>query len=159
MSAGRASIEDPVKVFRFRVEIDGVVRAGFTECSGLERTTDVAEYREGGMNESPQKSAGLSKFSDIVLKRGQILGSQRGGDNDFVQWAREVHDVSTLGNSANYRRTLSIVQFNSVNLEVKRWTIYNAWPSRYKPFSDLNGTSSDNSIEELTLTHEGFDLV
>lgn len=156
---GRASTEDPIKVFRFRVEIDGVVRAGFTECTGLERTTDIAEYREGGMNETPQKSAGLSKFSDIVLKRGQMLGSERGGDNDFVAWASDVHSVSTMGNSANYRRSLSIVQFNSLNLEVKRWTIYNAWPSRYKPFSDLNGTSSDNSIEELTLAHEGFDLV
>jgi phage tail-like protein len=155
---GRASTEDPIKVFRFRIEIDDVVRAGFTECSGLERTTDVAEYREGGMNETAQKSAGLSKFSDIVLKRGQIVNSQRGGDADFMEWAREVHDVAVGGNAANYRRTLDIVQFNSLNQEVKRWTVTNAWPSRYKPFSDLNGTSSDNSIEELTLTHEGFDL-
>jgi phage tail-like protein len=152
----RASVEDPLKVFRFRIEIDGFVRAGFTECAGLKRTTDIAEYREGGMNETPQKSAGLSKFDNITLKRGQIIGSQRGGDDDFKAWARDVQDVTVLGNGLNYRRDFDIVQFNSLNIEVARWTITNAFPVEFVPMSDLNGTSSDNSVETLVIAHEGF---
>lgn len=157
--AGRASAEDPLKVFRFRVECDGFTRAGFSEVTGLTRTTAVAEYREGGFNETPQKSAGLSTFGDITLRRGQIIGSSRGGDDDFLDWAKQVHNVSAGGNAENYRRSLDIVQFNSQNKEIRRWRIANAWPSGFRATSDLNATSSDNSIEELTIAHEGFEPV
>jgi phage tail-like protein len=155
----RASTEDPLKIFRFRVEVDDIVRAGFTEVTGLEKTVDTAEYREGGMNETPQKSAGLSKFSDITLKRGQIIGSSRGGDDDFIRWMNQVSRVAVMGNSENYRRDLDIVQYNSLNQEVVRWRVSNAFPNRHKPFGDLNGNGSDNSVEELVLAHEGFELV
>jgi phage tail-like protein len=154
----RASVEDPLKIFRFRIEVDGMARAGFSEMTGLARSTDVAEYREGGMNETPQKSAGLSKFSDLTLKRGQILGSSRGGDDDFIVWATQVHDVAVGGNAAVYRRDLDVVQFDSSNQEVRRWRILNAFPNSYKAYGDLNGSSSDNSMEELVLAYEGFEL-
>lgn len=152
----RASLEDPLKVFRFKVQIDGFARAGFTEVTGLERETDVSEYREGGDQETPQKSAGLSKFPDVTLKRGQIVGSTRGGANDFTNWADDVHNVASGGNGENYRRDLDIVQYNALNQEACRWRIYNAWPRRVKPMSDLSGPSSDNSFEEIVLAHEGW---
>jgi phage tail-like protein len=154
----RTSVEDPLKVFRFIVEIDGMARAGFMEASGLERTTEVAEYREGGDNETMKKSAGLSAFSDITLRRGQILDE---GQNDFYNWAQEVHNVSSLGgNVRDYRRDIDIVQFERGGVEVKRWRVFECWPNRFKPFGDLNATStSDNSIEELSLVNEGFELV
>lgn len=155
----RSSIEDPLKVFRFRVECDGVVRAGFSEVDGLSRETDVAEYREGGQNETPQKSAGLSKFPDVTLRRGQIIGSTRGGDDDFLEWAQDVHDVAVGGNALQYRRDLDIIQYNSLNVEVRRWRISNAFPRVYTPFTSLNGTSSDNSFETVVLAHEGFEQV
>jgi phage tail-like protein len=156
---GRASTDDPLKVFRYRIEVDGITRAGFSEMTGLSKTTDVAEYREGGMNETPQKSAGLSKFTDVVLRRGQISHSIRGGDDDFIDWLDQVNKVGSQGNAENYRRNLDVVQFSSLNQEVRRWRITNAFPSASKPFSDLNASASDNSIEELTLSHEGYELV
>ena len=39
---------DPYKNFNFRVEIDGIAQAGFSECTGLRVEIDVIEYREGG---------------------------------------------------------------------------------------------------------------
>lgn len=39
--------KDPYRQFRFRVEIDGVTQAGFSECTLADTTTDPAEYREG----------------------------------------------------------------------------------------------------------------
>ena len=39
--------DDPYPQYNFRVEIDGVARAGFTECSGLTTDTDAVDYREG----------------------------------------------------------------------------------------------------------------
>lgn len=152
----RAATEDPLKAFRFRIEIDGVTRAGFTECTGLSRETEIAEYREGGMNDTPQKSAGLSRYPNIVLKRGQIIGSAQGGDDDFLIWAQDVHDVSAGGNTMNYRRNLDIVQYDALNQEVRRWPVYEAWPCKLIPFGDLNAMSSENLVETLELAHEGF---
>lgn len=154
----RAAIEDPLKVFRFRIEIDNIQRAGFTDVTGLERETDVVEYREGGFNETPQKSAGLSKFPDLTFKRGQIVGSDRGGDDDLVEWVEQVHNVASGGNEAQYRRDFDVVQFNALNEEVRRWKVYQAFPRRYKPFSDFNAQSSDNSYEEIVVAHEGWQL-
>ncbi len=46
----RGAVDDPIKVFRYRVRIDGFVRAGFTAVTGFKRTTDEAGYREGGLS-------------------------------------------------------------------------------------------------------------
>jgi hypothetical protein len=37
---------DPFATFKFHVEIDGIKEAAFSECSGMEMTTDVFEYQE-----------------------------------------------------------------------------------------------------------------
>jgi len=152
----RTSVEDPLKVFRFVVEINGMAKAGFMECSGLERTSDVTEYREGGDNSTPRKSPGLSKFSDITLKRGQVMDE---GQNDLYNWSQEVFDVESLGvDVRDFRRDVDIVVFERGGLEAIRWRVHNAFPSRFKT-PDMNATSSDDAIEEMVLTYEGFQKV
>lgn len=37
--------------FRFEIEINGLVEAGFNEVSGLQVETEFEEYNEGGLNE------------------------------------------------------------------------------------------------------------
>ena len=43
-----AARNDPYAAFNFRVEIDGITVAGFSECSGLTTETDHIEYRDRG---------------------------------------------------------------------------------------------------------------
>jgi phage tail-like protein len=151
----RTSVEDPLKSFRFLVFSEGFARAGFSECSGLERTTEEVKYREGGDNETSRKSPGLTEFGDITLKRGQVLDQ---GQNDFYNWAQEVHDVASLGGSTrDFRREIDIVQFERGGMEVARWRCYECWPKRFKPFSNLEGGGNNDSIEELVLACEGFE--
>ena len=38
---------DPYRAYYFQVELDGINRAGFRECSGLDTSQDPIEYREG----------------------------------------------------------------------------------------------------------------
>lgn len=154
----RASIEDPLKAFRYRVLIDGMTRAGFTEVNGLKRQTDKIEYREGGMNETPQKSAGLTKYPDVTLVRGQIIGSSRGGDTDLIDWANDVHQVSVQGSASNYRRDLTIEQYNALNVRACYWTVYECWVSESVPMSDLKAANSDNSYETVVICHEGYEF-
>lgn len=156
---GRTDQEDPLKVFRFQIEIENFARFGFKSCSGLEAQTDVTEYREGGANTTVQKSPGLTKFPDLTLERGQILASGS-GDLDIVTWYKAVFDVSAKRpkSSKVFRRDIDIVQFDKEGEEVKRWRVVEAWPSQFKAMGDLDGQSSDNSLERMVITHEGFYL-
>lgn len=154
----RAVVDDPLKVFRYRVEIEGVIRMGFTKVSGLSKETDVVEYDEGG-SDSPQKSAGKTKYPDITLERGQFANSSLGGDNDLLDWADAVSSLRTTGSAANYRRDLVIIQYAADNTEARRWIVREAWISKYTPMSDQDASQSANSFETCTITHEGFDLV
>ena len=39
--------KDPYRGYNFKLEIDGINRNGFRECSGLDATSDPIDYREG----------------------------------------------------------------------------------------------------------------
>ena len=55
---------DPLRNFRFRLEIDGIQHAGFSECSGFDVTIDPIDYREGNANPRAETSG-----SDQVWQR------------------------------------------------------------------------------------------
>ncbi len=80
--------KDPYANFNFRVEIDGITRAAFHDVSGLESTTDVHPFREGGENTTLRKLPMLTKYSDIVLKWGIT------DDRELYDWHRQ----AVLGN-------------------------------------------------------------
>lgn len=61
---------DPYRNFRFLVEIDGIVQAGFSECSGFGSSVEVVEYREGGDLTTVRKLRGLVSYPEISLKWG-----------------------------------------------------------------------------------------
>lgn len=60
---------DPYRNYNFLVEIDGIAQASFVECSGLDATTEIIEYREGE-NTTVRKLPGKTTYSDITLKWG-----------------------------------------------------------------------------------------
>ena len=67
--------ENPYANFNFLVEIDGVIRAGFQECSGLDLFLDAADYRgtySNGKTLSPSEFQTEQEYhsSVITLKNG-----------------------------------------------------------------------------------------
>lgn len=150
----RSITEDPIKAYRFRVEVDGFVRAGFNQMSGLSRDTAIVEYREGGMNETAQKSAGLSSFPNVTLSRGQIAGTP--GEFDMLEWDAEQFDLGVLGHPGEYRRDLDVIQYDNTGAETRRWRLINVLIANMKPMSDLQGLGNENSMESMTLAYEGF---
>ena len=54
---------DKLVSHQFVVEIDGVEAARFTESSGLQMTTDVFEYKEGGLNGYTHRLPGRVSYS------------------------------------------------------------------------------------------------
>ena len=141
--------KDPFRGFKFRVEIDGIQRAGFREASGLDASQDPIDYREGDdKTMTIRKLPGLKKFSNIVLKRGIT------DDMDMWKWRKLVEE----GKVAEARKNGSIVLFSHEGKEIARWDFVNAWPSKINGPS-VNATSNEVAIEELELAHEGYERV
>ena len=157
---GRASVADPLKVFRFLVQIPTFANSGWSEVTGLSDETDTVEYREGGFNDTPQISAGITKYPQVTLRRGQVAPAPgQGNDLEIIRWREDVIRIDRTGTAENYRKEIDIVQMSSVNRAVRRWRLFNAFPKGVKPFSDLNGNTSENSLVELMIVHEGYRLI
>jgi phage tail-like protein len=132
---------DPLRNFRFHVEIDGITDAGFTEASGFDSTSDVIEYREGKDPAHVRKLPGLTKAGDITLKWGLS------GDVRLFDWRQEIIEGKVQP------KTVYIIAMDETGAEKARWQCFNAWPSKMDP-PDFNAKGNDVAINALTLTCE-----
>ena len=137
---------DPFGGYNFRVEIDGITRAGFKSCSGLEISQNAGTYREGA-DRSPivRKIPGLVTTSDVTLARGIT------NDSELWQWRKK------LGSGTVDRRNMSIVLVDDTGKDVIRWNLRNCWPTKWSGPS-LDATSDELAIETLTIAHEGLEV-
>ena len=139
--------QDPLRNFRYRLEIDGLQHAGFAEVVIGDLSTDIIEYREGDESTTVRKLKGLNKYGNIILKWG-ITDSK-----ELADWYQLVVDNSTPLDDA--RRNIAIRVQNEAGEEKAVFEVTKAWPCRYKP-SDLNAKGNDVAIEELELCSEGI---
>ncbi|MBN1657598.1 MAG: phage tail protein [Anaerolineae bacterium] len=134
-------MSDPYGNYNFWVEIGGITRAAFQECSGFDSTVDVIEHREGGENTALRKIPGMTKYSNITLKWGMT------NDRELYDW----HDQIVKGEIE--RKDGSIIVLDRKGEEVARWNFYRAWPTKWDG-PDFNAEANDVSIETLELVHE-----
>ena len=134
---------DPFTNFNFRVEIDGVTAGAFAEVSGLDSETEIVEYRSGGELNTVRKLPGLTRYANIVLRRGVT------DSTDLYDWRKTVIDGRTQ------RASGAIILLNESRDEVARWSFREGWPSGLKG-PDLSAQGNEVAIEELTIAHEGF---
>jgi phage tail-like protein len=131
--------ENPLVGFHFSVEVQGVVRGFFTECSGLGSEHEVIEHKvvtEQGQ-EVVMKIPGRLKWENITLKRG-ITSAM-----DIWDWRKQVED----GDVADARRDGSITMYDQELNPVARWEFQNAWPVKVtgpQPKADSNRSVSRN---------------
>jgi phage tail-like protein len=134
----------PYGNFRYKLEIDGITAGGFSEVSGFDVTLEVKEYREGDMPITTSKVPGLAKYSNITLKKGLTDSSK-----PLYDWMMEGV------NGKISRKTVTITLLDQAESAVASWQVINAWPTKYTAPS-FNAGSSDISIEQLELAHEGM---
>ncbi|WP_261302874.1 phage tail protein [Paenibacillus andongensis] len=134
---------DPYRNFRFRIEVEGIQQAGFSEISGFDASLSVIEYREGNETITPRKLPGLAKYGNISLKWG-VTDSM-----DMYNWMSE----SIQGKVS--RKTVTIIAINEEGADVATWQVIEAWPSKYSAPS-FKGTGNEIAIENLELAHEGM---
>jgi phage tail-like protein len=142
---------DPLRNFRFRLEIDGSPIAGFSEVEIGETMVEAIDYREGTDPPHVRKLSGLTKFGNIVLKRGLVAGAQ--GLDLFKWWS----DIST-GQLVSQRKNIAIIVQDEAGADQARFVVSAAWPIKYQA-SDLNGKGNEVIIEVLELVNEGIERV
>ena len=141
----------PLPKFHFQVEWGGS-KIGFTEISGLDVETEIIEYRQGASPEYfKTKQPGLTKFSNITMKRGTFQS-----DNEYFDWWKETKFFQE-GNStgSKYRRDLTISLLNENHEPIIVWKVKNALPTKVQT-TDLKADGNEVAIESIELVHEGL---
>lgn len=139
--------KDPFLNYNFRLEIDGIQRAGFRECSGLDATTATVAYREGNEKVfTSRKIPGQVTYSNITLRWGIT------DDASLYDWAKKFVDGK---GELSERKNGSIILCDSSGAEKLRWNFVYAWATVWKG-PTLNATANDVAVEECSLAHEGL---
>src|SRR5262245_11651815 len=137
---------DPFRNFRFKLEIQGIQQAGFSECSGFGSNIEVVEYREGGETSTVRKLPGKVSYPVITLKWG-------------VTTSRELYDWHRSAVEGQIdRRDGAIILQDDSGADRVRWNFTNAWPSKYDG-PDFNAKGNDVSVDALTLSCERLERV
>jgi phage tail-like protein len=131
--------------YRFKVTIDEIEAADFTEASGLTVQKEVLEYNEGGENTRHHKLVGATRFSNIVLRRGTSDSAA------LFEWVKQTIDGVVK------RKNGSIIAVTRAGDPIARWDFKNAWPCRYEGPQFRSG-ESEIAIELIELAHDGFEM-
>jgi phage tail-like protein len=146
---------DPYKNFKFRVLWDGRVVAGVSKVSGLKRTTEVIEHREGGASNFPRLSPGRTKYEAVTLERGVTH------DAAFEDWARLVLELGAgpgHGMSLKrFRKDVRIELMNEAGQVAIAYDVYRCWVSQYQALPELDANGAGVAIESIRLENEGWE--
>ncbi|MFC5702287.1 phage tail protein [Cohnella faecalis] len=137
---------DVIGAFRFVVELDSMLVAGFSEVFGLEAQTEYEEIREGGNNGFVHRLPKGIRHPSIVLKRG-ISSSQ-----ELWNW----YDQASRG--ALKRKSGSIILYKQDGRELCRWNFFDAYPVKWSG-PTLQAASSEVAIETIELVHNGIKAI
>jgi phage tail-like protein len=138
--------KDPFGGYNFAVELDGITRMGFKECSGLDSSSEVSKYREGTDPTLAQRQIpGLLTFSNITLKRGIT------DDHALYDWRDAIMKGTPL------RRSISIILRDDQGQEKIRWNIKDCFAVKWTG-PTLDAASNAMAIETLELAHEGIEV-
>lgn len=125
------SRNDPYLNFKFRVEIDGILQAGFSEVILPGSTLSI----------SVQGGEVSVTYSNLILKWG-ITDSM-----ELYNWFAKVADGALV------LKNLSVILIDEKGMDVVRWNFINALPVRYDA-PDLDAMGNDVAVETLEIAFE-----
>ncbi len=144
---------DPYKTYAFLVYFGTSTTpvAGVSKVTGLKRSSDAIEYKEGG-NAIILKGLGRTKYEAITLERGLTH------DTDFENWANaaQVLDKGAPSTSLkSLRQEMRIDFLNEERQVVLRFFVHRCWVSEYQALPDLDAGANAIAIEHIKLENEG----
>ncbi len=143
--AERRSSYNISPVFRFWVEIDGLLVGGFSEVNGLQMETTLEEISEGGVNDHLHLLPSRTKSKPLILKRGMVNSSE------IWDWYEGV----MAGNIK--RKNGAVIMMDSEGKEMCRWNFYESYPIRWRG-PELNASVSAVAVETVEIVHNGLKM-
>ncbi len=120
-----------------------VAVGGFSECSGIEMTLEVEEYKEGGRNGEVLKFPTRTSWSNITLKKGIAV------DDRLWNWSYDF--VKGKGK----RRDGVITLLTESRVQHKAWLFRRGLPLKYTG-PTMNADQSNVAVESIEISHEGI---
>ena len=146
---------DPYKNYRFLVYFgegtDPV--AGVSKVSGLKRSSDVIDTKEGG-NPVILKGLGRTKYEPITLERGVTH------DDEFERWANAAQELDAGEPKTRLgalRQNIRIELLNEAGDVAQRYMVHRCWVSEFQALPDLDAGGNAIALEHIKLEHEGWE--
>ena len=133
--------------YALRVMWDGETIAEVRRVRGLGQLTELVSVRDGGDPNASRVVVGPTKLEPVTIERGITR------DDAFEKWAQAVQQ----GAAPAPRKDVRIELHDRERRLTVAWVLKRALPVKFEA-PDLNATSNDVAIEELTLAYEGLEL-
>lgn len=121
------------------------VDAGFQEISGIDPKVDIEEVVEGGLNSYVHQLPGVTKHSNLVLKRGYVTQSSA-----LAEWAAQ-----TVGSSLGSPIQTQVLNVNLLGPNAQplvTWTFQNCWPVKWE-VGGLDAIKNEVLTETLEIAY------
>jgi len=133
--------------FYYKVEFgisNNIADVRFQSVSGLSVEYEYENFREGGENRFEHKLPVRTRYADLVLKRGMLVGSE------VINWfTRAFRDRDFQPADIN------IILMNESGEPLRTWKVTQAIPKKWL-ISDLNSAENALVIETMELTYRYF---
>lgn len=146
MDAPAPSYYPPIG-FNFKVTIqglDGLNEGNFRDVSGLEVKVETTKVNEGGENGFAYQLPNRPTYSNLVLKRGLLMGSP------VIQWVYQA-----MLQMQYQPRTLLIELCDISSAVLTSWNVVNAYPVSMR-IDGLNAVENGLALESIELAYQYF---
>lgn len=120
-------------------------QSGFSECTGLEVSMAVEDYREGGRNDTILHFPGRVSWAPLRLRRGVVA------DNSLLAW------LGTFAEGRGKRRDGVVTLLDDQGRPVRTWRFQRGLPTKWSG-PTFDAAKSAVALEELEIQHEGIRL-
>lgn len=131
-------------VYRYYVEIRGIIEGTFLECTGLNVQRTPVPYEEGGVNDYVHQLPGRSKWGNLTLKRGYMFSKE------LWNW----FEAGLYDGKVNYR-DMSLITYHEDGTLSRRIDLKKAYPIKWVG-PDLKSDSNAIAIETIEVVFHGI---
>jgi phage tail-like protein len=144
------SIYHPPVGFHFKVQVLGIPPQDqdlrFSDVAGLSVELGTEEVAEGGENRFVHKFPVRTKYPELVLKRGLLVGS------DILTWIRSCVDDLVIEPKSIY-----VTLLDEQHQPLMTWRLVNAYPTKWS-VSDFAASSNAIVVESLQFFYQYFTI-
>jgi phage tail-like protein len=145
---------DLYKNFKFRINWDNRCVAGFSRMGPLNRSTEVANHRDGGDPSSSRKSTGRTEYGAITLERGVTH------DPEFQLWANKVWCLNAALDAevslTDFRKNIDIDVYDAADQRATTYTVFRCCVSELQSLSEFDANTKSVVIQTMKLEHDGW---